>query len=1094
MKRLRLQRIAARELSHITGSLAKEGLYNHIGTENSALKEPEKPTVNEVGIQYLSRTLQKKLFPTAKSPTESKKTSLELRKIRLSQQYLNQFGLLNKTTNITTPISFPIPKTLGKNLNEHFIRMALADSRHYLNFAEVLSEVSLPERPRRWLFKPGWYRYEPGCEPVRVDYPQDDILVFDVETMYMQSPYSVLATCASPTAWYGWVSPYLTSDDPTIQNNHLIPMNTQSARKLIVGHNIAYDRARIMDEYSFNRTKAFYLDTLSLHAAISGICSRQRPLWSKYNENLRIEKQLSKDLPKLMDMNYDQYLMNGEIQAISEKVIEKFDSEALPEDNPWTSLTSTNSLADVYRLYCGSELSKDDRNHFKTTDKLEIVSQFQLLMDYCARDVSATHKVFCEVFPRFRKTCPHPVSFSALRHINTVFLPTSKKTWQGYIESAETLYQNNRVKIEKQLAQMAADLVELHKKDPETVENDPWYGQLNWTIAPVKLTKSGVPYRRQKMPGFPEWYKSLFPTSTGGIKLSIRTRIVPILLKLKWEGLPLVWTESRGWCFRVEGNKFSLINEMQKKNYIRIDDFTKDPNFEELTRDYKYVYFKVPHPNGPGNRTVSLTSKSYLKYLESGIMTSEYPLAQNVLELNSAASYWISSRERIMSQFVVYDGALDFGLPALSKGPEDDPVGIIIPQILPMGTITRRAVEKTWLTASNVKKNRIGSELKTKIEAPSGYCFVGADVDSEELWIASLLSDSVFGIHGGSAIGWMTLEGNKLEKTDLHLKTAAILGISRNEAKIFNYSRIYGAGLKHTLTLLKQFNPVLSEKEVVQICNNLFDSTKGKTYKLSAKEKRFLSQKGVHLSKIWYGGLESVLFNRLENLAESDSPKTPVLRAGITEALKKLNLSANSFLPSRINWAIQSSGVDYLHLLITLMEYLIDRYQVDARLCITVHDEIRYLCKEHDKYKTALLLQIANVWTRGLFCEQLGVPDIPQSCAFFSQVDIDKILRKEVDTPCYTPSNPDADIPDGESLDVVSLMEKIGSLDWLNAPETVKENLNISMALAALGEKEDTNGSGNHLSSAQEASFVALQVEQDKYKVQKLLQKIVGLK
>ena len=50
-----------------------------------------------------------------------------------------------------------------------------------------------------------------------------------------------------------------------------------------------------------------------------------------------------------------------------------------------------------------------------------------------------------------------------------------------------------------------------------------------------------------------------------------------------------------------------------------------------------------------------------------------------------------------------------------------------------------------------VQPDRIGSELKAMVQAPPGYHFVGADVDSQELWIASLIGDSHFGgIHGES--------------------------------------------------------------------------------------------------------------------------------------------------------------------------------------------------------------------------------------------------------------------------------------------------------------------------------------------------------
>ncbi|KAH3666224.1 hypothetical protein OGAPHI_004413 [Ogataea philodendri] len=394
-------------------------------------------------------------------------------------------------------------------------------------------------------------------------------------------------------------------------------------------------------------------------------------------------------------------------------------------------------------------------------------------------------------------------------------------------------------------------------------------------------------------------------------------------------------------------------------------------------------------------------SKPFLRHFEQGVLSSNYDLAKDALNLAVRNSYWTSSRERIMSQFVVYQ---------TEKGSSKSDLGMIIPQVVPMGTITRRAVENTWLTASNAKASRLGSELKAMIQAPPGYCFVGADVDSEELWVASLVGDSVFKIHGGTAIGWMTLEGTKNEGTDLHSKTAKILGISRNDAKVFNYGRIYGAGVKFATSLLKKFNPSLSEEAARKTAIELYAATKGMSEKVSKR-------------KMWFGGSESIVFNRLETIAEQSQPKTPVLGAGITSALQKKNLNSNTFLPSRINWAIQSSGVDYLHLLVISMEYLLKRYKLDARLSITVHDEIRYLAKEEDKYKCAMVLQIANLWTRAMFCHQLGIDEVPQSCAFFSAVDIDHVLRKEVDLDCRTPSNPTAISP-GEALSIYDLLAK----------------------------------------------------------------------
>lgn len=71
------------------------------------------------------------------------------------------------------------------------------------------------------------------------------------------------------------------------------------------------------------------------------------------------------------------------------------------------------------------------------------------------------------------------------------------------------------------------------------------------------------------------------------------------------------------------------------------------------------------------------------------------------------------------------------------------------------------------------------------IQTPKGYVFVGADVDSQELWIASTIGDAHFAnMHGATALGWMNLQGKKADGTDMHSKTASMIGISRDQAKV----------------------------------------------------------------------------------------------------------------------------------------------------------------------------------------------------------------------------------------------------------------------------------------------------------------------
>ena len=171
-------------------------------------------------------------------------------------------------------------------------------------------------------------------------------------------------------------------------------------------------------------------------------------------------------------------------------------------------------------------------------------------------------------------------------------------------------------------------------------------------------------------------------------------------------------------------------------------DMSEEENLR-LRDDRNHVYFKLPHKDGPQARCASPLAKGYLSFFEKGTLSSEFTYAKEALEMNASCSYWISARDRIMSQLVVYESEKD----GQTKQSAKDDRGFILPQIIPMGTITRRAVENTWLTASNAKKNRVGSELKSMIKAPPGYCFVGADVDSQELWIASLVGDASFKLH-----------------------------------------------------------------------------------------------------------------------------------------------------------------------------------------------------------------------------------------------------------------------------------------------------------------------------------------------------------
>ncbi|GAA5954714.1 hypothetical protein JCM21900_005128 [Sporobolomyces salmonicolor] len=594
-------------------------------------------------------------------------------------------------------------------------------------------------------------------------------------------------------------------------------------------------------------------------------------------------------------------------------------------------------------------------------------------------------------------------------------------------------------KVMAKLRGLAETALEATKED---TKKNVWLQQLDWTPVdvPVASRSSGPtssapaaePTRpitdndAKPEPAFknsdliwPKWFWDL-DVPGYGLDVSIGKRAAPLLLKLRWKGFSIAYSKQHGWMYRIPVEQLDAVLEADSS--LKLATFTDMADLH-LANDHAGEYVKLPHPDGEEKNVGSPLSKSFVAAFEDGTLTSEYPVAEAALSLNASCSYWTSARERIMNQMVVWEGDAKTIPPTpaaiASSAASESTQGLILPQVIPMGTVTRRAVERTWLTASNAKKNRVGSELKSMVRAPPGYAIVGADVDSEELWICSVMGDAQFGIHGATAIGWMTLEGTKSAGTDMHSKTASILGISRDDAKVFNYSRIYGAGVKHAVQLLLKSNPKLTTDQARGLAKALYASTKGVVDRSAAFRRNF-----------WHGGTESFVFNKLEGIAQSERPRTPALGCGLTTALTKEYLPAEGrskagegFLPSRINWVVQSSGVDYLHLLLVSMEYLTKRFEIDARYLISVHDEIRYLVKEEDKYRAAAALQIANLWTRSLFAFRLQMPDLPQGCAFFSAVDIDSCFRKEVDMSCVTPSNPDP-IPFGESLDITETLSR----------------------------------------------------------------------
>ncbi|XP_032476134.1 DNA polymerase subunit gamma-1 isoform X2 [Phocoena sinus] len=1120
---------------------------------------------NPLHIQMLSRGLHEQIFGHGgEMPGEAA--------VRRSVEHLQKHGLWGQPAAPLPDVELRLPPLYGGSLDQHFRLLAQKQSLPYLEAANLLLQAQLAPRPPSWAWAEGWTRYGPAGEAEPVAIPEERALVFDVEVCLAEGTCPTLAVAISPSAWYSWCSRRLVEEryswTSQLSPADLIPLEVPASaggptqrdwqEQLVVGHNVCFDRAHIREQYLIQGSHMRFLDTMSMHMAISGLSSFQRSLWMAAKQGKRKARHPTQRGQK------SQSKANG-------PAISSWD---------WLDISSVNNLADVHSLYVGGpRLEKEPRELFVKGSMKDIRENFQDLMQYCAQDVWATYEVFQQQLPLFLERCPHPVTLAGMLEMGVSYLPVNQN-WERYLAEAQSTYEELQWEMKKSLMDLANDACQL--LSGERYKEDPWLWDLEWDLQEFKQKKAKkvkakepaaasklpvegpkapgdpkdqedpgppseeeefqrdvmaracleqlrgttelLPKRPQHLPGHPGWYRKLCPRlddpawTPGPSLLSLQMRVTPKLMALTWDGFPLHYSERHGWGYLVPGRRdnlakvppgsgltsagvacpYTAIESLYRKHCLEQGKQQLEPQEADLAEEFLLTdsgtmwqtveemgcleveaearmenlrvavpgqppaltaaggpkasqpayhhgngpyndvdipgcwFFKLPHKDGNSCNVGSPFAKDFLPKMEDGTLQAGPGGARGprALEINKMISFWRNAHKRISSQMVVWlpRSALPRAVTRHPHYDEEGRYGAILPQVVTAGTITRRAVEPTWLTASNARPDRVGSELKAMVQAPPGYILVGADVDSQELWIAAVLGDAHFaGMHGCTAFGWMTLQGRKSRGTDLHSKTAATVGISREHAKVFNYGRIYGAGQPFAERLLMQFNHRLTRQEAAEKARQMYAVTKGLRRSQWKKWE-------VVAERAWMGGTESEMFNKLESIAMSDTPRTPVLGCRITRALEPSAVQGE-FMTSRVNWVVQSSAVDYLHLMLVAMKWLFEEFAIDGRFCISIHDEVRYLVREEDRYRAALALQITNLLTRCMFAYKLGLNDLPQSVAFFSTVDIDQCLRKEVTMDCKTPSNPTGmerryGIPEGEALDIYQIIELTkGSLE-----------------------------------------------------------------
>ncbi|KAF5012324.1 hypothetical protein F66182_15269 [Fusarium sp. NRRL 66182] len=273
--------------------IRKSGFASHVHTaaqnERKSIKSLSVPSTarfNEIGVQQLSDHVHSQIFLNKPTPPDQKL-------VALSKDHLSRHELLGKSQEAAEPIAFDFPPLVGQTLDEHFHKLAMDASEPYLTVAKSYATINAPQMPRKWVRRSGWTKYNSDGSWEAIDAPEESALTFDTEVLYKQSPFAVMACAVSPTAWYAWLSPWLIGESEN--DRHLVPLGDMSKPRIIVGHNIGYDRARVQEEYNIKQSRNFFVDTMSLHVAVNGMCSQQRPTWMRHKKNRDLRDKVAND-------------------------------------------------------------------------------------------------------------------------------------------------------------------------------------------------------------------------------------------------------------------------------------------------------------------------------------------------------------------------------------------------------------------------------------------------------------------------------------------------------------------------------------------------------------------------------------------------------------------------------------------------------------------------------------------------------------------------------------------------------------------------------------------------------------------------------
>ncbi|KAJ1332565.1 hypothetical protein BSLG_008197 [Batrachochytrium salamandrivorans] len=245
----------------------------------------------------------------------------------------------------------------------------------YLEQADAFMNATLPPKPNHWVQKSGWTRYN------------TDGSTMSVEDFGISSHGGGCIT-------YSMV--LMVRCTVGIQNSlrktldKRISLGPPGIPRVVVGHNVTYDRARIQEEYLEEPTSIAYICTMALNIALFRYNARETMVWIK--------------------------LMEGKTNYALEPVPQGYWDCSSNSEKRLVTASTCNGLKHLVKLHLGETMDKSTRDLFSGHHLLSIRSPttFQEAMRYCAEDVALTHGLYKKLFSMFRQEFPDTASFAMM--------------------------------------------------------------------------------------------------------------------------------------------------------------------------------------------------------------------------------------------------------------------------------------------------------------------------------------------------------------------------------------------------------------------------------------------------------------------------------------------------------------------------------------------------------------------------------------------------------------------------------------------------------------------------------------------------------